>query len=594
MKPFVRNLLAVITGIAIMWLIAFLIITLLVGRVVRSFEQQPQLPGNSVLVVDLSAFHLGEQTTDMPDIDLLGGRVGGATLGLWDACDAIVTAAYDPTVRCLYLKPDGGDAGPAAMEELRAAVELFHQSGKPVVSYLQNPSNGSLYLGTAADKVFMTSSYGGQSGVVGVSTQLIYLKDLLDRLGVNVQLIRHGKYKSAGEMFVRSSASPENLEQNREMAVSIWESLADGITASRGIPAERLDSLVNGLGLVLPEDFLRWGLVDELADKNRVTDYLCKMTQVDRPDRLGLIALPDYVRYKPLADQRRGWRIAVVFINGELVDTPSTGALSGDLYADIIEAVRLDDSVKAVVLRVNSPGGSVLASDKIRAAVDLLGQSKVVVASYGDYAASGGYWISSGCREIYTDAMTLTGSIGVFSLIPDFSKTAKNLVHVGVESVGSHKHSDIMSLMRPLDKEELAVMQGQVEAIYGRFVELVAGGRNLSPEFVDSIGQGRVWTGAKARELGLADQIGTLQDALFRAAVLSGGPEDYMSWQVVQYPARLDMKEMLLSLLQQVPERPTVLLENTPFAGLSEAFDALDLKAPFKVWARLPFAIEVK
>ena len=594
MKPFVRNLLAVITGIAIMWLIAFLIITLLVGRVVRSFEQQPQLPGNSVLVVDLSAFHLGEQTTDMPDIDLLGGRVGGATLGLWDACDAIVTAAYDPTVRCLYLKPDGGDAGPAAMEELRAAVELFHQSGKPVVSYLQNPSNGSLYLGTAADKVFMTSSYGGQSGVVGVSTQLIYLKDLLDRLGVNVQLIRHGKYKSAGEMFVRSSASPENLEQNREMAVSLWASLADGITASRGIPAERLDSLVNGLGLVLPEDFLRWGLVDELADKNRVTDYLCKMTQVDRPDRLGLIALPDYVRYKPLADQRRGWRIAVVFINGELVDTPSTGALSGDLYADIIEAVRLDDSVKAVVLRVNSPGGSVLASDKIRAAVDLLGQSKVVVASYGDYAASGGYWISSGCREIYTDAMTLTGSIGVFSLIPDFSKTAKNLVHVGVESVGSHRHSDIMSLMRPLDKEELAAMQGQVEAIYGRFVELVAGGRNLSPEFVDSIGQGRVWTGAKARELGLADQIGTLQDALFRAAVLSGGPEDYMSWQVVQYPAQPDMKEMLLSLLQQVPERPTVLLENTPFAGLSEAFDALDLKAPFKVWARLPFAIEVK
>ena len=594
MKPFVRNLLAVITGIAIMWLIAFLIITLLVGRVIRSIEQQPQLPGNSVLVMDLSAFHLGEQTTEMPDIDLLSGMVGGETLGLWDACDAIVTAAYDPAVRCLYLKPDGGDAGPAAMEELRAAVELFHQSGKPVVSYLQNLSNGSLYLGTAADKVFMTSSYGGQSGVVGVSTQLIYLKDLLDRLGVNVQLIRHGKYKSAGEMFVRSSSSPENLEQNREMAVSIWESLAEGITASRGIPAERLDSLVSGLGLVLPEDFLRWGLVDELADKNQVTDYLCKMTQVDSPDKLNLIALPDYVRYKPLADRRQGWRIAVIFINGELVDAPSTEALSGDMYADLIEAVRLDDSVKAVVLRVNSPGGSVLASDKIRSAVDLLGKEKTVIASYGDYAASGGYWISSGCQEIFTDAMTLTGSIGVFSMIPDFSKTAKNLVHVGVESVGSHQHSDIMSLMRPLDKEELAAMQGQVEAIYGHFVELVAGGRNLSPEFVDSIAQGRVWTGAKARELGLADQIGTLQDALFRAAVLSGGPEEYMKWQVVQYPAQPDMQEWLLSMLQQMPERPTVLLENTPFAGLSEAFEALTVKDPFKVWARLPYAFEIK
>ena len=594
MKPFVRNLLAVITGIAIMWLVAFLIITGMVSRLIRSFEQEPQLPGNSVLVVDLSAFHLGEQTTEMPSIDLLGGSIGTESVGLWDACDAIVTAAYDPDVRCLYLKPDGGDAGPAAMEELRSAVELFHQSGKPVISYLQNPSNGSLYLGTAADKVFMTSSYGGQSGVVGVSTQLIYLKDLLDRLGVNVQLIRHGKYKSAGEMFVRSSASPENLEQNREMAVSIWESLAEGITTSRGISAAKLDSLVNGLGLVLPEDFLRNGLVDELADKTQVTDYLCKMTQVDRPDRLNLIALSDYVRYKPLASKRQGWKIAVLFINGDLVDAASSGTLSGDMYADLVEAIRLDDSVKAVVLRVNSPGGSVLASDKIRAAVDLLGKEKTVIASYGDYAASGGYWISSGCQEIYTDAMTLTGSIGVFSMIPDFSKTAKNLVHVGVESVGSHQHSDIMSLMRPLDKEELAAMQGQIEAIYGRFVELVAGGRNLSPEFVDSIAQGRVWTGAKARELGLADQIGTLQDALFRAAVLSGGPEEYMRWQVVQYPAQPDMTEMLLSMISDMPQRPTVLLDNTPFAGLSEAFDALTVKDPFKVWARLPYAIEIK
>lgn len=594
MKPFVRNLLAVITGIAIMWLIAFLIITALVRGVIRSFEQEPSLPGNSVLVVDLSAFHMDEQTTDIPAADLLGGMVGAETVGLWDACDAIVTAAYDPAVRCLYLKPDGGDASPAAMEELRAAVQLFHQSGKPVVSYLQNPSNGSLYLGTAADKVFMTSSYGGNSGVVGISLQMLYLKDLLDRLGVNVQLIRHGKYKSAGEMFVRSASSPENLEQNREVAVSLWGSLAEGITASRGISAERLDSLVNGMGLVLPEDFLRSGLVDELADKNQVTDYLCRMTQVDSPSSLGLIALSDYIRYKPLADKRQGWKIAVLFINGDIVDDASAGSLSGDMYADLAEAIRLDDSVKAVVLRVNSPGGSVLASDKIRAAIDLLGESKVVIASYGDYAASGGYWISSGCREIYTDAMTLTGSIGVFSMIPDFSKTAKDLVHVGVESVGSHRHSDVMSLMRPLDKEETEAMQGQVEAIYDRFVALVAGGRDLSSEYVDSIGQGRVWTGAKARELGLADQVGTLQDALFRAAVLSGGPEDYMSWQVVQYPARADMTEMLLSMFRQQPQRPTVLLENTPFAGLSEAFDALTLKAPFKVWARMPYAIEVK
>ena len=554
-----------------------------------AFTAQAQLKGK-ILKLDFRTT-IGERTGSTPSLSL-SGVSNSSTLSLLSFEKALEKAAEDDNIGMIFMTPDNYSGGTAAAEEIRKALEKFRASGKPVVSYSTNFGTGSYYLASVADKVFMNPA--GEGTFTGLSSQMLFYKDLLDSLGLNMQLIRHGKYKSAGEMFVRSSSSPENLEQNREVAVSLWGSLAEGITASRGISAERLDSLVNGMGLVLPEDFLRSGLVDELADKNQVTDYLCRMTQVDSPSSLSLIALSDYIRYKPLADKRQGWKIAVLFINGDIVDDASAGSLSGDMYADLAEAIRLDDSVKAVVLRVNSPGGSVLASDKIRAAIDLLGESKVVIASYGDYAASGGYWISSGCREIYTDAMTLTGSIGVFSMIPDFSKTAKDLVHVGVESVGSHRHSDVMSLMRPLDKEETEAIQGQVEAIYDRFVALVAGGRDLSSEYVDSIGQGRVWTGSKARELGLADQVGTLQDALFRAAVLSGGPEDYMSWQVVQYPARADMTEMLLSMFRQQPQRPTVLLENTPFAGLSEAFDALTLKAPFKVWARMPYAIEVK
>ena len=594
MKPFVRNLLAVITGIAIMWLLAALVVTRCVSGIVASFDAQPPLPGNSVLVVDLSAFHLDEQTSDVPSFDPMGGMLGAPAVGLWDACDAIVSAAYDPGVKCLYIKPDGGDAGAAAIEELRAAVRLFHQSGKPVVSYLQSPSNGSLYLATAADKVFITSDSGGMSSVIGTSLTQYFLKDLLDRLGVHVQLIRHGKYKSAGEMYVRSSSSAENREQNQAVVDDTWKVLSAGISESRNLPVERLDSLVEHLSLLLPEDFVRAGLADETAGKAGVTDYLCKMTGADSPKTLRLVSLADYVRIHPLADKRQGWKMAVLFVNGEMIDAPSNGTLSGDQYADLLEELRADDSVKAVVLRVNSPGGSALASDKVRGAVDRLGQVKPVIASYGNYAASGGYWLSSGCREIYTDAMTLTGSIGVFSLVPDFSKTARELARVGVETLGSHSHSDMLSLMRPLDKTELDAAQRQVEAIYERFVELVADGRHLPSDFVDSVGQGRVWSGSRACEIGLTDHVGTLQDALYRASVLSGGPEEYMKWQVVQYPAPAGWKEMLSSLLNQGIERPTVLLRNTPFEGFTTAFEGLSGRTPFRVWARMPYAIEVK
>ena len=596
MKPFVRNLLAVILGIAIMWIVGFLIVTGLVTSAVASMDAKPQVPSGSVLVLDMSAIHIAEQSSDVPaGADALLGGSMGQTVGLWDAIDGIITAAYDPGICCLYVKPDGADCGISGLEELRSALTLFRQSGKPVVAYIQNPSNGSMYLGSAADKFFMTSDHGSTSTFVGVAGQMLYLKDLLDRLGVHVQLIRHGQYKSAGEMFIRSSSSPENREQNLAMVRSIWATVSREIAAARVIDPAELDRLVDGLLLNVPEDFLATGLVDGLKDKNAMTDYLCRMADVSDAKDLSLVALGDYLQARTLSDGRSGWKIALIFADGEIVDTPESGSVSGDAWADLIDSVRRDDSVKAVVFRVNSPGGSVLASSKIKDAMEMLCEAKPVIASYGDYAASGGYWISCGCKEIYSDATTLTGSIGVFSMIPDLSATTQDLLHVGVETIGSGPHSDMYSMMRPLDTAELQYLQDSVEDIYERFVALVADGRNLSEDFVDSVAQGRVWTGAEAKEIGLVDKIGTLQDALYRAAFLSGGPEDFLSWQVVQYPAKETMMDVLNSLLGDSAAKPTVrmLLSGTPFEGLSSAFDALTVKDPSRVYARLPYAIDI-
>lgn len=598
MKPFLRNLLAVVCGIVIMWIVGIVIFFGVIGVVAASMDVKPQIPRGSVLVLDFSTFHLDEQSSDIPVGGLsLSADFGTATIGLWDAVDAITTAAMDDDISAIYVKPDGGDAGLADYEEIRAALSLFRQSGKPVIVYLQNGTHAGLYLGSAADKVFMTSDPGGTSMFIGLSAQLVFLKDLLDKLGVHVQLIRHGKYKSAGEMFIRNASSPENREQYEAYVISMWETLSVSIANGRGVAIEDLNDMVEGLKLNLPEDFLEAGLVDGLMDKNAMTDYLCKIAGASSSKDLSLISFPQYIDARDLSDVRHGHKVAILFANGEIADgAAEAGVITGDYYADMINEIRLDDSIKAVVLRVNSPGGSVLASSKIKDALEMLCAAKPVIASYGNYAASGGYWISCGCQEIYSDDTTLTGSIGVFSMIPEFSDTAKDLLHVGVETVGSHRHSDMFSLMRPFDAEELAFMQASVEDIYERFVGLVADGRGLTTDFVDSIAQGRVWTGTQAVGLGLVDHIGTLQDAVYRAVTLSGGEEDPTQWQVVQYPAKATMEQLLETLLSnQQYEVPTVrLLENTPFAALESAFDALTVKDPTQVYARLPYSVVVK
>ena len=567
-------LLAVICGLLIFGFIAIFIAGSALSAIGAATEGKTAvLPRSGVLAVDMSSFVLAEQESGMPNFR---GSSAIPQIALRKAVSAIRTAADDPGVKFIFLRTDGNLSSAASLEELRAALAQFRTaSGKPVLAYIEAPGTSSYWLASVADKVYMTEYQGATSTITGVGTQLLFLKDALDRLGVKVQLIRHGKFKSAGEMYTRSSSSAENTLQNKEMVRSMWKTIRADIASSRGISEAAVDEAVDGLRLCLPEDFLREHFVDALLTREGLKQKLSDIAVAGSFDKVQFIPFPDYVAAKSVVNFKAKQKIAVIYTNGNIVDGRALEQVAGDTFTSIIDKVRADSSVKAVVLRVNSPGGSVLASEKIRHEIDLLCAEKPVVASYGAYAASGGYWISSGCGKIFSDALTLTGSIGVFGMVPDFSRTAKDVLKVGVQSVTSGKHGDMYSLMRPLDSSEYAAMLRSIETIYDKFTALVAEGRGLTVSRVDEIGQGRVWTGADALEIGLVDEIGTLSDAISYAASAAGLQEDAV--QIREYPEPLSPYQQIMQML----------------GGQNKQQEFVKSLAKPQVLSRMPFEITV-
>ena len=593
MKEFVKMMLAVICAFIVMQIVGFLLFFVMIGSVAALGSGKTVLPREGVLDINLSQFQLGEQTIDeslSPSFSLLGLSAGGPTVGLWDAVQAIEAAAADPGIKYILLRPDGASGSISSLEELRAALAEFRQSGKAVVSYTEAPNNASYYLASVSDKIYMTSYHGGSPMMVGISSRMLFLKDILDKVGVNYQLIRHGKYKSAGEMYIKNAPSAENREQYQVMVNSIWKSLSSTIAASRDLTEEQFNDLIDNLKLNFPEDFLQYGLVDELLDHEGIVSKACSLAQVEKVEDLHLVPLADYVSAKVLNLPGRE-NVAILFADGEIIDGNEKTEVASDRFVSEIDKIRKDKTVKAVVLRVNSPGGSVVASEKIRTALKLLMDEKPLVASYGNYAASGGYWISAGAQKIYSDATCLTGSIGVFSMIPEFSKTAAK-VGVNVVTVGSNKHSDMYSLMRPFDAEEAANMQLYVEDIYDKFVGIVAEARKLEVAQVDDMAQGRVWVGTDALDLGLVDEIGGLREAVNYAASLAGfvNKSDY---KVKCYPQPLSSTDQIMQMLSSRKEAPSI-LAGTPFEDFGKALKDLRENEPSKVYARLPYDIQIQ
>ena len=591
MKDFLKMTLAVLAGLFIAGILGFMLFFGFIGTLASLGSSTPAMPRSGVLFMDMSRISIAEQTQETDPMAMIQGQ-DISIIGLWDAVKAIEKAASDPAVQCIYLKADGLSAGGIApVEELRQALGAFRLSGKPVVAYTENPGTGSYYLASVADKIYMGSYKGGSNMMVGVGTQMIFLKDLLDKLGVNVQLIRHGKFKSAGEMYIKSRPSEENLLQTREMVNSMWDGMAESICSSREISRGELDGMIDGLRLNTPEDFLACRLVDELLTKEELKEKITILAKESRYEDVKFISLSDYVNINAQTVSKARRKIAIIFAEGEIIDGYDKQEVAGDRFAGIISSVRADSTVKAVVLRVASPGGSVVASEKIRTEIDLLRKVKPVIASYGNYAASGGYWISNSCDKIFSDKSTLTGSIGVFSMIPDFSGTAEKVFHVGVTNVGSSRHSDMYSLTRPLDAEETAYMQRSVDDIYEAFLENVSAGRGMDKAEIDEIAQGRVWTGSDALKIGLVDEIGTLADAVRYAAIAAGDTEaDLGTWEVAAYPKPMTTLDIILENLTGSSDA----LAGTPFESVGRAFRSWDATSTGKVYARMPYIMEIK
>ena len=591
MKDFLKMTLAVLAGLFIAGILGFMLFFGFIGTLASLGSSTPAMPRSGVLFMDMSRISIAEQTQETDPMAMIQGQ-DISIIGLWDAVKAIEKAASDPAVQCIYLKADGLSAGGIApVEELRQALGAFRLSGKPVVAYTENPGTGSYYLASVADKIYMGSYKGGSNMMVGVGTQMIFLKDLLDKLGVNVQLIRHGKFKSAGEMYIKSRPSEENLLQTREMVNSMWDGMAESICSSREISREDLDGMIDNLKLNTPEDFLACRLVDELLTKEELKEKLAVLAKESKYEEVKFISLRDYVNINAQTVSKARRKIAIIYAEGEIIDGYDKQEVAGDRFAGIISSVRADSTVKAVVLRVASPGGSVAASEKIRTEIDLLRKVKPVIASYGNYAASGGYWISNSCDKIFSDKSTLTGSIGVFSMIPDFSGTAEKVFHVGVTNVGSSRHSDMYSLTRPLDAEETAYMQRSVDDIYEAFLENVSAGRGMDKAEIDEIAQGRVWTGSDALKIGLVDEIGTLADAVIYAAIAAGDTEaDLGTWEVAAYPKPMTTLDIILENLTGSSDA----LAGTPFESVGRAFRSWDATSTGKVYARMPYIMEIK
>ncbi|MBR4756351.1 MAG: signal peptide peptidase SppA [Bacteroidales bacterium] len=608
-KEFVKWVLAVLCGLFVWGIVKAIFFIMMFGSMATSATAGKAtstiLPKEGVMVMDMSKLIITEQSTEsLPSLSVgslssLGGNMP-QTIGIYDAVRAIHKAAEDPAVKLILIKTDNMSTDITTLGEIRPALTEFRKSGKAVVAYGESFTSGSYYFASVADKVFTTSHHGGNNFMLGISGRMIFLKDLLDKLGVNYQLIRHGKYKSAGEMFVRNSASPENMEQNQVMIDSIWESIAKETSEARGISVDSLNFFIDNLSLNFPEDMVNHNLADEVLSVEGYKEKMASLAGKDSYKDVKFFGLKEYADAKVKANTVAKKKIAVIYANGNIVEEDDPNNISGERFASIISKVRADSAVKAVVLRVNSPGGTVLAASKIKEEIDLTRAVKPVVASYGGYAASGGYWISNSCDHIFSDATTLTGSIGCFSAIPEFGKTVKDIAHVNITPVKSHKHSDMLSLMRPFDAEETASMQEYVDDIYTNFVNIVAEGRDMTYEAVDEIAQGRVWTGSDALNIGLVDEIGTLEDAIAYAASMGGEPE-MTEWDVVGYPKPLSMMEQILAQLGKggsTEEAVSNILDGTPMESVAKAL--LDWQKTWAkgngqlVFARLPFEIEIR
>ncbi len=582
MKSFLKNILTTIIGIISSIIVMILLIIGFVAII--SSEDEVKLKENSILKIDLANTSVVERSSENPFDGLsLSGDVA-STIELKQVLDNIEKAKNDNKIKAIYINTSFVNAGLSQIEEIRNKLVEFKSCGKPIIAYSEVYSQSGYYFSSVADKIYLNPE--GIVELNGLSAGIMFYKGLLEKLDIEVQIIRHGKFKSAVEPFMLDKMSDANREQMQLLLNSFADNLFDSIASQRGMTLSDIHNHANNLSLENAKSCLDLHYVDALLYQDQVDDSLLV---ISKSEKLNFISLNKYSNVKVEKKEISRNKIAIIYATGEINsgegDEKSIGS---ETTAKAIKTAREDKNVKAIVLRVNSPGGSALASDVIWRETVLAKEEKPLIVSMGDYAASGGYYIACAADSIVANPTTLTGSIGVFGMIPNLQKLYKNKLGISIDTVNTNKHAD-MGMNRALTKFEEDKIQKSVVDIYTTFITHVGEGRNMSTAAVDEIGQGRVWTGYDAKDIGLIDTYGGLEKAI-EIAVYLAEIEDY---RIISLPKKKDpFAELALKFGGETSISDLVMLKLGLKTELTNPIENL-LKRD-KIQARIPFIMELK
>ncbi len=547
MKDFLKFTLATITGIAFMTAAMTLIGVIAIVSMVASEQAKPSVKSNSVFVLPLSGV-LDERADDN-----MFGRITGQTtpyIGLDDILNAISKAKHHDDIKGIYIEAGlMSVSSPASAQAIRKQLQDFKESGKWIVAYADTYTQYTYYICSVADKVCLNPQ--GRLDWHGISAQPIFLKDMLEKFGVKMQLSKVGKYKSAPEMFTADKMSAPNRQQMEAYVNGIWNTILTDVSNSRDISKQALNQYADSCATLAPtEDYVKMRLVDGLMYTDEVKGEIKRMLGIDSTEAISQLTLAD-MKALPTKDNGKGGKIAVYYAYGDVVDSNggsfSPACIAADKVCKDLERLANDNHVKAVVLRVNSGGGSAYAAEQIWNAVAKLKAQKPVVVSMGGMAASGAYYLSCAADYIYAEPTTLTGSIGIFGMFPDFSGLLTDKLGVKFDEVSTNKFSSFGTIARPFNKEEMAYLDAYIDRGYKLFVKRVADGRKMTVADVDSIAQGRIWTGHDALAVKLVDSLGGMDDALKKAAELA----DLDEYHTAAYPSAASWIEQLMAVSSQ-------------------------------------------
>ncbi len=541
MKNFFRNVLANIVAIMLICAFGFFffIFMLLLGSM---GESKPKVKDNSVLTLNMKTDIIDSPTEDQATFAIFEKNAPKKVL-LFDILEAIKKAKTDDKIKGISIETDFINAGITQIDDVRAALEDFKKSGKFVYAYGNVVSQPAYYLGSVADQYYLNPAGGIE--LKGMSTEVMFFKDFTEKYGIGVDVIRHGKFKAAVEPFLRNDISPENKEQLSTMLNDIWKNTSSKIYTSRKIDSTQFKLVVDSLYALIPENTVKYKLADKLMQKTEYENLLKAKLKVEDDKKLNQISFNKYINsYKD--EKSKGEQVAILYASGAIYNGEGADEIYAQDFVKHIKDLQDNDDVKAVVFRINSPGGSANASDEILFELKQLKKKKPLIISFGDYAASGGYYIAMAADKIYSEPNTLTGSIGVFGMVPNYGKLA-NKNGVRSDIVQTNENSRYYSSLHGLSSGGRTMITKSIEGTYKRFVHWITENRKKSFGEIDAIGGGRVWSGTRAKQLGLVDELGTLNDAVAFAAKKANLKE----YDVKSYPKKVTPFEQFFKDLEE-------------------------------------------